>query len=119
MFVDGPGDNDGPVYLPDHMGRERTCRASDFYGNVAPDLETLAENSGARDYQACGHAETFRKPDGCGACRYETWLRDARTRARHCEQAQAGYYYCQATPDDPCGPGPYPHDGHNGSCATR
>ena len=40
------------------------------------------------------------------------------TRARHCEQAQAGYWYCQNTPDDPCGPGHYPHDGHApGQCA--
>ena len=38
--------------------------------------------------------------------------RDARTRARHCEQAQAGYAYCGATADDPCGAGSYPHDGH-------
>ncbi len=38
--------------------------------------------------------------------------RDARTRARHCEQAHAGYFYCEATPGDPCGPGRYPHDGH-------
>jgi len=42
---------------------------------------------------------------------------DIATRARHCTQAQAGYAYCQATPDDPWGPGPYPNDGHNGSCA--
>ena len=74
MFVDGPGDDDGSVYLPDRWGRDRTCRASDFYGNVAPDMETLAENSGARDYQPCGHAETFAKPDGCSACRYEAWF---------------------------------------------
>ena len=79
MFVDGPGDDDGSVYLPDRWGRERTGRASDFYGNVAPDLETLAENSGARDYQACGHAETFAKPGGCGACRYEAWFAANRT----------------------------------------
>jgi hypothetical protein len=45
-------------------------------------------------------------------------MRDAGTRARHCEQAAAGYFYCQATENDPCGPGRYPHDGHNGSCAT-
>ena len=77
MFVDGPGDDDGFVArMPGRMGWGRTCRASDFYGNVAPDMETLAENSGARDYQACGHAETFRKPDGsCGACRYEAGSR--------------------------------------------
>ncbi len=80
MFVDGPGDDDGfVVHLPDRMGWNRTGRASDFYGNVAPDLETLAENSGARDYQACGHAETFAKPDGCGACRYEAWFAANRT----------------------------------------
>ena len=117
MFVDGPGDDDGPVYLPDRMGRDRTCRASDFYGIVVPDVETLAENSGARDYQPCGHAETFAKPDGCSKCRYDAWFA-AQTRARHCEQAQAGYFYCQATPGDPCGPGRHPHDGHTpGQCA--
>ena len=80
MFVDGPGDDDGSVYLPDRMGWERTGRASDFYGNVAPDLETLAEESGARDYQACGHTEAFRKHDGsCGACTYEAWFAANRT----------------------------------------
>jgi hypothetical protein len=82
MFVDGPGDDDGSVYLPDRWGRARMCRASDFYGNVPPDLETLAEASGARDYQPCGHAETFRKPDGtCGACRYAAWFAAHRTDA--------------------------------------
>ena len=41
-----------------------------------------------------------------------------KTRARHCEQAQAGYFYCEATVDDPCGPGRHPHDGHAaGQCA--
>ena len=41
---------------------------------------------------------------------------DASTRARHCAQAQAGYYYCDR-PGDPCGPGPYPHAGHHpGQC---
>ena len=81
MFVDGPGDDDGfVVHLPDRMGRDRTCRASDFYGIVVPDVEALAENSGARDYQPCGHTETFRKPDGsCGACRYEAWFAANRT----------------------------------------
>ena len=81
MFVDGPGDDDGfVVRFPDSFGRDRTCRASAFYGNVAPDLETLAENSGARDYQPCGHAETFRKPDSsCGACTYEAWFAANRT----------------------------------------
>ena len=80
MFVDGPGDDDGPVYLPDHMGRDRTCRASDFYGIVVPDVETLAEYSGARDYQPCGHSEVSLKPDGsCGACRYEAWFAANRT----------------------------------------
>ena len=75
MFVDGPGDDDGfVVKLPDRWGLNRTGRASDFYGNVAPDLETLAEMSGARDYQPCGHAETFLKGDGsCGACTFEAW----------------------------------------------
>ena len=43
---------------------------------------------------------------------------DAVIRARHCEQAAAGYFYCESTPDDPCGPGQYPHDGHHGRCAT-
>jgi hypothetical protein len=30
----------------------------------------------------------------------------------HCEQARAGYFYCEATPGDPCGYSPgncYPH----------
>jgi hypothetical protein len=66
-------------------------------------------------------------PEGPFADNYRTgWThgylrteRAARTRARHCEQAQAGYFYCEATPDDPCGPGRHPHDGHNGSCAER
>lgn len=41
----------------------------------------------------------------------------AATRANHCRQAQAGYYYCKNTPGDPCGPGPRPHDGHQpGQC---
>jgi hypothetical protein len=75
VFVEGPGDDDGLINLPDRWGRDRGCRASDFYGNAAPDLETLAENSGARDYQACGHTEASRKPDGsCGACTYEAWF---------------------------------------------
>lgn len=77
-LVEGPGDDDGPVHLPARWGRDRGGRASDFYGNIPPDLETLAEQEGARDYQSCGHAETFRKPDGCGACRYEAWLAAAR-----------------------------------------
>ena len=75
MMIDGPGDDDGWVFNPpDNWGRNRECRASHFYGNIAPDLETLAELSGARDYQPCGHTEAFRKHDGsCGACRYEAW----------------------------------------------
>jgi hypothetical protein len=43
----------------------------------------------------------------------------AETRARHCEQAQAGYFYCQAAEGDPCGPGRYPHDGHTPGQCTR
>jgi hypothetical protein len=39
----------------------------------------------------------------------DTTSRAATVRASHCEQAQAGYYYCQATVNDPCGPGQYPH----------
>jgi hypothetical protein len=85
------------------------------YGNVPPDLETLAEASGARDYLPCGHRESSRKPDGsCRACFYEASIRE-----RHCEQARAGYFYCRDMPGDPCGPGPYPHDGHvAGQCAN-
>jgi hypothetical protein len=84
MFVEGPGDDDGLINLPDRWGRDRGCRASDFYGCVAPDLETLAENSGARDYQECGHSEVFRKADGsCGACAYEAW------RAREVNSSEA------------------------------
>jgi hypothetical protein len=69
-----------------------------------------------------GHAyrDTWYGGQRCWCCnRTDTDLRYARnTRARHCEQAQAGYFYCQATPDDPCGPGPYPHAGHKpGQCA--
>ena len=80
MFVDGPGDDNGPVYLPGRMGWERTGRASDFYGCAVPDLETLAENEGARDYQPCGHTEVSLKPDGsCGACTYEAWFAANRT----------------------------------------
>jgi hypothetical protein len=53
-----------------------------------------------------------------------TWMTAAErealaTRTRHCEQAQAGYWYCEATPNDPCGPGRHPHDGHvPGQCAA-
>lgn len=33
--------------------------------------------------------------------------------ANHCRQARAGYFYCEATPGDPCGYSPalpHPHD---------
>jgi hypothetical protein len=37
----------------------------------------------------------------------------ALTRANHCAQARAGYFYCASTRDDPCGYAPghlHPHD---------
>ena len=80
MFIDGPGDEDGSVHLPDRWGRDRIGRASDFYGIAVPDVETLAEADGARDYQPCGHSEVSLKSDGsCGACTYEAWFAANRT----------------------------------------
>ncbi len=58
---------------------------------------------------ACPAGDIWERPDG--GYLYPPSDALAATRARHCAQAQAGYYYC-GQPGDPCGPGPYPHDGH-------
>jgi hypothetical protein len=61
-------------------------------------------------------AELGARMDAAAAARQPSPIEVA---ARHCEQAQAGYFYCATTPGDPCGPGPYPHDGHTpGQCAS-
>ena len=74
------------------------------YGGYAPwqHIPELTRDGGANDPAA----------DSMEAMQEYRERQDAATRARHCEQAQAGYAYCGSTPGDPCGPGRYPHDGH-------
>ena len=93
---------------------EIEARRSDAYGAGLRDGKAAFE--ARRPVSSCDpadwderYAANYRNG---GEHAYHGARRDAATRANHCAQAQAGYWYCEATHNDPCGPGRYPHRGH-------
>jgi hypothetical protein len=91
------------AYYPEHDAgiMESTPRASTPRGPFPDRVLTEAQSLAYRNACAANGIK-FTEHDGDAVTK-------AATRARHCDQARAGYYYCASTVNDPCGPEEHPH----------